>query len=60
MTADEARRTILEQWRSLPAEQRQTEFQAALFARKIKDDYPFDHAGNRLALIVGWLLEDMD
>jgi hypothetical protein len=59
MTTDEAKERILEQWRALPSEQRQTPMQASLFALKMKSDYRFE-AGNCLAIIVGWLLQEIN
>ena len=57
MTLDKARELILQDWRSRPADQR-TKFAAAFYAMRAKDMYPFECPGDRVSLILGWLLED--
>jgi hypothetical protein len=52
-----ARHAIIEEWRSLPKEQRQTAEQAEAFAMQIKDKYKFsgENADN-YQTVKGWLL----
>jgi hypothetical protein len=50
-TKDEARREIVAEWNSLPASARKTDHQAALFAMRIKDKYPFRSRADRYQVI---------
>ena len=52
---EEAKRMILNEWRSLPREERQTERQAADFAMRMKDQYPFRCNGDHYQIVKGWV-----
>ena len=52
----EARRTVIREWMSLPREMRQTEQQAAAFARKTTEKNEFTCSGDRYGRIMSWLL----
>jgi hypothetical protein len=47
MTRAEAERKIIEDWKALPENERQTDHDASFFAMKIKDKYPFKYGGDR-------------
>jgi hypothetical protein len=52
-----ARHEIIREWRSLPRELRQTDEQAVLFARQIKDKYKFSsESADPFQTVKGWLL----
>lgn len=55
MKQEEARRLILQEWRNLPPDERQTERRAAEFAMRIKDQYPFRCRGDRYQVVKGWV-----
>ena len=46
MKKADAEKRIIAEWRSLPRAERQTDAQAAAFAMKIKDKYPFKGSGD--------------
>jgi hypothetical protein len=60
MKQEAAKRLILEEWRSLPREERNTERQAAEFAMRIKDQYPFRCHGDRYQVIKGWVQDSLN
>ena len=52
-----ARHDIIQEWRSLPKEQRQTDEQAEAFAAQIKDKYKFSNdSADPYQTVRGWLL----
>jgi len=51
----DAKRDIIQEWRSLPKDQRQTGEQAAAFAMLIKDKYKFSGSADPYQTIKGWL-----
>jgi hypothetical protein len=52
-----ARHEIIQEWRSLPKELRQTDEQAAAFAMQIKDKYKFSSdSADRYQTVKDWLL----
>jgi hypothetical protein len=56
MNQEDAKREIIQEWRTLPKERRQTNEQAALFAMQIKDKYKFrGGAADPYQTIKGWL-----
>jgi hypothetical protein len=52
---DDARQAILREWWSLPPKQRQSGQQAATFAMKAAEQYPFRCKGDRYQKIMAWL-----
>ena len=60
MKQEEAKRLILHDWRSLPREERNTELQAAEFALRIMDRYPFRCRGDRYQVVKGWVQNSLD
>ncbi|SDI24924.1 hypothetical protein SAMN05428953_101553 [Mesorhizobium muleiense] len=54
-TQDQAKQMIFDRWRALPIDDRRTDRQAAEFAMKIRDDYPFRCKGDRYQVVKGWL-----
>lgn len=60
MLKEDAKAAALKAWRALPAERRQSEQDAAMFAMRIKDDYRFRCSGDRYQVVKGWLITDLD
>ena len=52
---EHARGAIVREWRALPADQRKTDAQAAAFATRAMQRYPFRAKGDRYQYIMGWL-----
>jgi hypothetical protein len=57
MKKEDALRAILNEWRSLPEQERQTEAQLLAFAIKMANDpdYSFLYRGDRYQAIMGYL-----
>jgi hypothetical protein len=52
----QARRTIIREWMSLPRDKRQTQEQAAAFARKATEKHEVPCSGNPQQRVLAWLL----
>jgi hypothetical protein len=55
MKQEEAKQLILHEWLSLPREERRTDRQAAEFAMRVKDQYPFRCSGDHYQVVKGWV-----
>jgi hypothetical protein len=58
LSKDEAREETLRRWRELPAEQRQTQEQAQVFAAALAEQLEFRSMANTRKLILSWLLRE--
>ena len=55
MRLDELRAAIIQEWLDLAPENRQSEHQAAIFATRASQRYPFDPGKDPFSLIMHWL-----
>lgn len=58
LTKDEAREETLRRWRELPAEERETEEQAQVFAAALAAQLDFRTMANPRKLILSWLMHE--
>ena len=58
LSKDEAREETLRRWRELPAQERETEEQAQVFAAALAEQLDFRTMANSRKLILSWLLRE--
>ena len=58
LTKDDARDETLRRWRALPAEERETDEQAQVFAAALAEQLEFRTMANARKLILSWLTRE--
>jgi hypothetical protein len=59
MTQDEAKRLIVQEWRHLPREKRESQADRHIFAAQAMQLYRLTSAADRLQVIRAWLENDL-